>query len=90
LLVTTLLRGDETMKTPILLLAALALQTGVAVAADGMASTRVSNPVVCRWRATQQSGIPVQICLSRRQWEQRIAQTQQAIREFQARSFVKK
>lgn len=77
------------MKTPIILLAAVALQTGVALAADG-AATRVSNPVICRWRATQQSGIPVQICLTRRQWEQRTAQTQQTIREFQARSFVHK
>lgn len=78
------------MKTPIIILAALALQTGVALAADGMAATRGSNPVICRWRATQQSGIPVQICLTRRQWDQRMAQTQQSIREFQARSFVKK
>lgn len=78
------------MKTPIIILAALALQTGAALAADGMDAPRVSNPVICRWRATQQSGIPVQICLTRHQWDRRTALTQQAIREFQARSYVRK
>jgi hypothetical protein len=77
------------MKTTIILLAALALQTGLASAAETV-SAHASDKLVCRWRATQQSGIPVEICLTRRQWEQRTAQTQQAIREFQARSFVKK
>jgi hypothetical protein len=75
------------MKLPIFLLAAVALSTGVAVAAD-MAPTKVSNTVICRWRATQQSGIPVQICLTRKQWAMRTAYTQQTIREFQQRSFV--
>jgi hypothetical protein len=77
------------MKTTLVLLAAVLLQTGAACAADGGA-TRVSNTVVCKWRATQQSGIPVQICLTQRQWAQRVAYTQQSIREYQVRSFVTK
>ena len=77
------------MKLPVLVLAAVALSTGVAAASE-MRPTKVSDQVVCRWRATQQSGIPVQICLTRRQWAMRTAYTQQAIREYQARSFVHK
>ena len=72
-----------------LIVAAAALQAGAAVAAETTA-TPASNVLICRWEATQQSGIPVRLCLTKRQWMQRTAYTQQWIREFQARSYVKK
>jgi len=77
------------MKIALILLAAAALQTGAAMAApDGPAPIKASNTLICRWRATQTSGIPVQICLTPRQWAMHTAYTQQQIREFQARSFT--
>lgn len=72
-----------------LMVAAAALSAGAAVAAEAPV-TPASDTLICRWEATQQSGIPVRICLSKRQWMQRTAYTQQWIREFQARSYVKK
>ena len=75
------------MKLAILVLAAFALSTGVAAASE-MRATPASHELICRWRATQQSGIPVQICLTRQQWAHRTAMIQQSIREYQARSFV--
>lgn len=75
------------MKLPILVLAAFALSAGAAAASD-MRATPASSQLICRWRATQQSGIPVQICLTRQQWAHRTAMVQQSIREYQARSFV--
>lgn len=77
------------MKLTLILLAAAALQTGAAfAAAAGPMPIKASNTLICRWRATQTSGIPVQICLSARQWAAHTAYTQQQIREFQARSFT--
>ena len=73
------------MKIQLILVAAAVLQTGLAFADAGAPPPRA---VVCHWRATQQSGIPVRICLTQRQWAQRVAYTQQTIREYQARSFV--
>lgn len=72
-----------------LIVAAAALSAGAAVAAQP-AVTPASNVLICRWEATQQSGIPVRICLTRRQWEHRTLNTQQWIREYQARSYVTK
>jgi hypothetical protein len=76
------------MKTLILVLAAVALQTGAACAAEG-AAPPPRQAIICRWEAAQQSGIPMRICMTRKQWAARTAYTQQWIREFQARSFVK-
>lgn len=77
------------MKILALIVAAAALQAGAAFA-EPAAPTPVSNPLICRWEASQQTGIPIKLCLTRKQWEARTAYTQQWIREFQARSFVKK
>jgi hypothetical protein len=76
-----------------LIVAAAALQAGGALAAESAPQARpmpVRNVLVCRWEATQQSGIPIQLCLTRKQWAARTAYTQQWIREYQARSFVTK
>ena len=83
------------MKILTLIIAAATLQTGVSFADETMPAaarkpTPAANTLICRWEATQESGIPVRLCFTRRQWEQRTAYTQQWIREFQARSYVKK
>jgi hypothetical protein len=77
------------MKILTLVVAAAALQAGSAFA-ETPKPIPASNTLICRWEASQQSGIPIRLCLTKRQWEQRTAYTQQWIREFQARSFVKK
>jgi hypothetical protein len=76
------------MKILTLALAAAALSAGGAVAAE-RDNVEARNTLVCRWEAAQQSGIPIRICMTRRQWAARTAYTQQWIREYQARSFVK-
>lgn len=83
------------MKILTLFVAAAALQTGVAFADETMPAPQpkpapAANALICRWEASQESGIPIKLCLTRRQWDARTAYTQQWIREFQARSFVKK
>lgn len=77
------------MKTLILALTAVALSAGAACAAEGAAPVEGRNALVCHWEAAQQSGIPIRLCMTRRQWAARTAYTQQWIREYQARSFVK-
>jgi hypothetical protein len=79
------------MKILTLVIAAAALQAGAAAAETAPPKpTPVSSNLICRWEASQESGIPIRLCLTRRQWDQRTAYTQQWIREYQARSFVKK
>jgi hypothetical protein len=79
------------MKMLTLILAAAALQAGTAFADESAPAPRpkpAPNTLICRWEASQESGIPIRLCLTRIQWNQRTAYTQQWIREFQARSFV--
>ena len=76
------------MKTLILALVAAAALPTIAAAAEH-AAMQPPAPLVCRWEASQQTGIPIRLCLTRRQWEARTAYTQQWIREYQARSYVK-
>lgn len=81
------------MKILTLIVAAAALQAGAAVAAETAPPARAipaANVLICRWEATQQSGIPIRICLTKREWNHRTLNTQQWIREVQIRSFVKK
>jgi hypothetical protein len=78
------------MKILTLIVAAAALQAGAALAEETAPATPAANGLICRWEATQQSGIPVKLCLTKRQWMNRTLNTQQWIREVQIRSYVKK
>jgi hypothetical protein len=77
------------MKIQTLIVAAAALQAGAAFAAEPAAAPE-AKPLICRWEATQQSGIPIRICLTKRQWMNRTLNTQQWIRDVLIRSYVKK
>ena len=77
------------MKTLPLIVAAAALLAGPALA-ETPRPIPASDTLICRWEATQQSGIPVRLCLTRRLWRLRTLNTQQWIREYQARSYLLK